>query len=612
MAAEKNVTIAIVGEDRASEAFKKAADAASKFGGSVDKAKNPLASFGKIAAGVFTGNVLSEGVEKAFDFVKEGVKDAADFEQGFSGIQTAMKNAKIPDDVIEAQEKYVTNLSNTVGVSKEQLLPAYQKAFIATGKVTESQKLLNTSMDLAKAAHIPLNTAVKTLTSAYGGATQSLKKYGIEIKSGSTGSQVLADVQKKVGGAAIAATKTAAGQYQKLQTNLANMREELGEKLLPVITQFAGKIEQMLPAAEKFATGFINGFGKAIGFVQQNASWLVPVAAGIGGMVAAFKAWTTATEVWKTVQEAATAQQLAFDAAADANPIGLLVVAIAGLVAGLVVFFTKTKLGKQIWSDFTSFLGKSVTNIKAFFTDALPAAFLVFKSHAESALGTVLTAAGKLMNGFSGMLAVLGKVPGFGWATNAATAVKHAADNVSSLGSKLSTTANKDMTSAKQKADAFVKSVGAIPASKSTRVAADTASAASKLASTKSKLDAIKSKTVKVSVSAPKSVTIPLRTDTIQVTTSEGKGVMTIGSRMIALAKGGIVNKPTFALIGEDGPEAVVPLTAKNAPAVAPATPPVNVYVTNKTDVKLDDLVEIKVEQFGRKWALDLSGGVAR
>ena len=32
------------------------------------------------------------------------------------------------------------------------------------------------------------------------------------------------------------------------------------------------------------------------------------------------------------------------------------------------------------------------------------------------------------------------------------------------------------------------------------------------------------------------------------------------------LAKGGIVNSPTLAMIGEDGPEAVVPLTQKNNP----------------------------------------------
>jgi len=32
------------------------------------------------------------------------------------------------------------------------------------------------------------------------------------------------------------------------------------------------------------------------------------------------------------------------------------------------------------------------------------------------------------------------------------------------------------------------------------------------------------------------------------------------------LAKGGIVNKPTTAIIGEDGPEAVIPLTQRNNP----------------------------------------------
>ena len=38
------------------------------------------------------------------------------------------------------------------------------------------------------------------------------------------------------------------------------------------------------------------------------------------------------------------------------------------------------------------------------------------------------------------------------------------------------------------------------------------------------------------------------------------------------MAKGGIVRKPTLALIGEDGPEAVVPLSAKHNPGgVMPA-----------------------------------------
>lgn len=47
---------------------------------------------------------------------------------------------------------------------------------------------------------------------------------------------------------------------------------------------------------------------------------------------------------------------------------------------------------------------------------------------------------------------------------------------------------------------------------------------------------------------------------------------------LIQLAKGGIVNRPTVALIGEAGPEAVVPLTGANAPALGGVT--VNMYGT--------------------------------
>lgn len=49
------------------------------------------------------------------------------------------------------------------------------------------------------------------------------------------------------------------------------------------------------------------------------------------------------------------------------------------------------------------------------------------------------------------------------------------------------------------------------------------------------------------------------------VTKATGVGDFTI-PQIPKLAKGGIVNSPTLAMIGEDGPEAVVPLTKKNNP----------------------------------------------
>ena len=49
---------------------------------------------------------------------------------------------------------------------------------------------------------------------------------------------------------------------------------------------------------------------------------------------------------------------------AAANPITLVVVAIGAVVAALVVFFTKTKLGKKLWGEFTDFLSNAWNKLK--------------------------------------------------------------------------------------------------------------------------------------------------------------------------------------------------------------------------------------------------------
>lgn len=49
---------------------------------------------------------------------------------------------------------------------------------------------------------------------------------------------------------------------------------------------------------------------------------------------------------------------------AAANPITLVVVAIGAVVAALVVFFTKTKLGKKLWGEFTDFLSDAWSKLK--------------------------------------------------------------------------------------------------------------------------------------------------------------------------------------------------------------------------------------------------------
>lgn len=84
------------------------------------------------------------------------------------------------------------------------------------------------------------------------------------------------------------------------------------------------------------------------GWVVKNKDWLLSLAVGVGGMVLAFKAWTTAVQVWGAITKIAMGVQAAFNLVMAMNPIGLIVLAIVGLVAGLTYFFTQTETGKKI------------------------------------------------------------------------------------------------------------------------------------------------------------------------------------------------------------------------------------------------------------------------
>jgi murein DD-endopeptidase MepM/ murein hydrolase activator NlpD len=99
-------------------------------------------------------------------------------------------------------------------------------------------------------------------------------------------------------------------------------------------------------------------------WVVQNKDWLGALAVTVGTMVVGMKLWVGAIELWKTITATATAIQIGFNAAMTANPIGLIVVGIAALVAGLVWFFTQTELGQQIvtnvWGAIQSFIGGTV------------------------------------------------------------------------------------------------------------------------------------------------------------------------------------------------------------------------------------------------------------
>ena len=123
-------------------------------------------------------------------------------------------------------------------------------------------------------------------------------------------------------------------------------------------------------------------------FLRNNQSWLLPlgaalmtVAAGIAAMAfqakimaaGGFIKWivgaTKATTAYSTATKIAAAAQKLFNTAIKGNPIGLAITAIMALVSALVVFFTKTEKGRELWGGFMDFIGEKLAAAKVWFTD---------------------------------------------------------------------------------------------------------------------------------------------------------------------------------------------------------------------------------------------------
>lgn len=160
------------------------------------------------------------------------------------------------------------------------------------------------------------------------------------------------------------------------------------QPILNVLKQFAPVIAPIVLALGGFALAVagINGAMKAwtaITTAHQAVMGLLTgttaantgaTAANTGAQNAGILARTRATAAMvaqkvamvatSAATKAAAAAQWLLNAAMSANPIMLVVLAIAAVVAALVWFFTQTELGKQIWQGFITWLGTAWEWIK--------------------------------------------------------------------------------------------------------------------------------------------------------------------------------------------------------------------------------------------------------
>lgn len=162
-----------------------------------------------------------------------------------------------------------------------------------------------------------------------------------------------------------------------IATGQANLTTAITRGLANLIQKYQPQIVGFLAGMTTFVGGAFEAVGGFFDWISANADVLGPLGIGLGIVAAGFGAMNAAAAVaaagglakWLAATKVGTGVQVAFNAVMNANPIMLIVTAIAALVAGLVYFFTQTETGKAIWAEFTRFLGEAWANISQFFQD---------------------------------------------------------------------------------------------------------------------------------------------------------------------------------------------------------------------------------------------------
>lgn len=140
---------------------------------------------------------------------------------------------------VKATEDFILKQSLATGVSDGELRPALGKLVRATGDLTRSQELLALSQDIAIQTGKPLAAVTEAVGRAANGQYTALNKLDPTmkalIKSGASTDEVFAKLGETFGGASAEYAKTYEGQLKRVNVALDESKETIGAALLPAL-----------------------------------------------------------------------------------------------------------------------------------------------------------------------------------------------------------------------------------------------------------------------------------------------------------------------------------------------------------------------------------------
>lgn len=253
---EATLKLLMLGEDRS------AGKTLDGVGNKAEKAGGHLHNVGKIAAGVFAGGALLEGAKAAgeafIDMGKNAMEDAAASRR----LAVALKNTTgATKEQVAGVENWISKQGVALGVTDDELRPAFQRLAQSTGDIGKAQQLASLAMDASAGSGKSLKVVTEALAKANAGNMGALSKLGVRIKDteGKTMSfdQVTQQMAKTFHGQAAAAADSASGKFDRLKLIFDETKESIGYKLIPIALALADFfLNKVVPAVQMLGAKF--------------------------------------------------------------------------------------------------------------------------------------------------------------------------------------------------------------------------------------------------------------------------------------------------------------------------------------------------------------------
>lgn len=212
---------------------------------------------------------------------------------------------------------FINRMRDTAAISDDQMKPAIASLISVTQDYKKSLELASLAADIARGKNIDLQTAAQLVGKVAEGNVKALTRYGIILDENATAQEALAELQKRFAGQAEAYGKTTQGQMEALHNRIGDFREDIGSAVNEVAPFIA-----LLPG---LSAGY-SAAGLALG----------PLTSLMHANIVASIAHKAATIAGTIATGAMTAAQWLLNVALSANPIGLVIIALAALTAGII------------------------------------------------------------------------------------------------------------------------------------------------------------------------------------------------------------------------------------------------------------------------------------